>query len=108
MEIEVGCADEIAEAVLRGDVDGRSAPEVQAKLLPLLEGNRKLLIDMTAVGFLSSAGLRMLLLLYRHFAARSGTIVLIGVSDEIQDTMSMTGFSGFFKLVRTRAEAAGA
>ncbi len=107
MEIELTWADGVAEAVIRGDVDGRTAPEVQAKLLPLLEGNRKLLLDMSGVGFLSSAGLRMLLLLYRHFAARSGTIVLIGVSEEIQDTMSMTGFSSFFKLVRTRAEAAG-
>ncbi len=107
MEIEVTRADGVAEAILRGDVDGKSAPEVQAKLLPLLEGNRRLLIDMSGVGFLSSAGLRMLLLLYRHFASRSGTIVLVGVSDEIQDTMSMTGFASFFKLVRTRAEADG-
>jgi anti-anti-sigma regulatory factor len=38
----------------------------------------------------------MLLLLYRHFAAKSGEVILVAVPEEIRDTMSMTGFSSFF------------
>ena len=36
---------------------------------------------MTKVDYLSSAGLRLLLLIYREFAAREGKLVLVGVSD---------------------------
>jgi len=38
----------------------------------------------------------MLLLLYRQATAKDGKVVLVGLSDEIKDTMSMTGFLKFF------------
>jgi len=51
---------------------------------------------MTAVSYLSSAGLRMLLLLYRQTQARRSRIALVGLSEEIRDTMSATGFLDYF------------
>jgi len=40
--------------------------------------------------------LRMLLLIYRQATAKEGRVVLVGLSDEIKDTMTMTGFLKFF------------
>ncbi len=105
MTITVTQKPDHAEAVLTGEIDGRSAPEVQARLVGLAESHTRLLLDMKQVTFLSSAGLRMLLLLYRQFAAKSGEIILIGVTEEIRDTMSMTGFSNFFTFVENASEA---
>jgi len=45
---------------------------------------------------MSSAGLRMLLKLYRSVTGDSGQLVLAGISEEIQDTMEVTGFLQFF------------
>ena len=53
---------------------------------------------MTGVAYMSSAGLRMLLSLYRNISGNQGRIVLVGLSVELQDTMSMTGFLGYFTL----------
>ena len=89
-------------ATIGGEIDGKSAPRVQAELLAALEGGSHLLLDMQAVTFLSSAGLRMLLLLYRQIAAKDGKVVLVGVSEEIQDTMAMTGFSKFFIITESK------
>lgn len=89
-------------ATVTGDIDGKTAPQVQAELLSALQDNNRLMVDMKGVAFLSSAGLRMLLLLYRQIASKKGKVVLVGVSEEIRDTMSMTGFINFFTLADTQ------
>ncbi len=96
MDIEVRTEGNIAVAVISGEIDSKTAPQAEEKLLPVTGEHNKLILDMTKVTFLSSAGLRTLLLLYRQTTAKNGKIVLVGLSDEIKDTMSMTGFMKFF------------
>jgi anti-sigma B factor antagonist len=38
----------------------------------------------------------MLLSLYRQTTAKEGKLVLVGLTEDIQDTMSVTGFLDFF------------
>ncbi|MEW6219611.1 MAG: anti-sigma factor antagonist [Thermodesulfobacteriota bacterium] len=101
MTIETRVDGDHVVAQLSGDIDGKTAPEVQSRLLAALASGNRLLVDMRQVGYLSSAGLRMLLLLYRQVMAKNGRVVLVGVSEEIRDTMSMTGFINFFTLAET-------
>lgn len=102
MNIETKIDGDDVIAAIRGEIDGKSAPQVQTELLAALQNGNRLLIDMQEVSFLSSAGLRMLLLLYRQVATRKGKVVLVGVSEEIRDTMAMTGFINFFTLAANR------
>jgi anti-sigma B factor antagonist len=95
----------IPVATITGEIDGKSAPQAQALLLGVIAKNPLLVLDLTGVGYMSSAGLRIMLLLYRQATARNGRIVLVGLSDEIKDTMSMTGFLDFFALAGTIDEA---
>lgn len=81
---------------IAGDVDANTAALIQAKVLPLAQPKAKLLLDMTKVPYMSSAGLRMLLSLYRQVGSKNGQIVLVGLVEEIKDTMSITGFLDFF------------
>jgi anti-sigma B factor antagonist len=89
-------------ATISGEIDGKTAPQVQSVLLAALQSRNRLLMNMKEVTYLSSAGLRMLLLLYRQVAATKGKVVLACVSEEIRDTMSMTGFINFFTLTDSR------
>jgi len=50
---------------------------------------------------MSSAGLRMLLAMYRQVKSSDAHVVLAGLSEEIEDTMSMTGFLRFFTTSET-------
>jgi len=102
MTIETTVDGDQVIATVKGEIDGKTAPQVQSELLSALENRTLLLVDMQGVSYLSSAGLRMLLLLYRQVTARKGKVVLAGVSEEIRDTMSMTGFINFFTLADTR------
>jgi anti-sigma B factor antagonist len=95
----------VALIELAGDIDGSTAPLVQADVLSMAETNGKMILNMTQVAYLSSAGLRMLLSLYRQVASQSGQIVLVGLSEEIQDTMNVTGFLEYFTVAETLASA---
>src|ERR1051326_1314884 len=108
MNVETSEDNGIGTARLEGALDGKTAPEVREQLRPFLEANSKLILDLTKVDYLSSAGLRLLLLLYRELTARKGKLVLLGVSDDIRTVMSHTGFLNFFTLATSQAEAATA
>jgi anti-sigma B factor antagonist len=99
--IALADAQEVTIVELAGDVDGSTASTIQAQVLALAEPGAKLLMDMSQVPYMSSAGLRMLLSVYRQVTAKEGKVVLVGLSEEIQDTMSITGFLDFFT---TRAD----
>ena len=90
---------------IEGSIDGKTAPVVKQEINPSLEAAKNVILDLSKVDYLSSAGLRLLLLIYREFAAKNGKLVLLGVSQDIQTVMSHTGFLSFFKLADSRAEA---
>ncbi len=96
MDVAIKQMGDVNVVDISGEIDGKTAPEAQAKIVPLTENGGKLLLDMTQVPFMSSAGLRMMLMLYRQMSAKNGRIALVGLSDEIKDTMDATGFLGYF------------
>ncbi len=102
MKIDVKASRGVSVVAVQGTIDGNTAPQAQEAILPLIQGDCKLLLDMSSVDFMSSAGLRMMLLLYRRVSGVGGRIVLSGVSDEIKDTMELTGFLDFFTTADTR------
>jgi len=96
MEVNLKEQDGIKIAELKGDIDSKTATEAQEKMLPLVDQYKTMVLCMAGVGFMSSAGLRMMLLLYRHATAANGKLALVGLSEQIKDTMAATGFLRFF------------
>jgi anti-sigma B factor antagonist len=96
MEISIKTVGQVTVVEVIGDIDGKTATEVQEQVSAQVQPGVKMILDMTQVGYMSSAGLRMLLATYRQVSSSDGRIVLAGLSEEIEDTMSMTGFLRFF------------
>ncbi len=105
INIETTSQDGVAVVVIQGEIDGATAPQIQNTLLPLVQQHDTLVLDLSGVPYMSSAGLRTMLLLYRQAATHHGTLVLIGVAEPIKDTMSITGFLKFFVICDTTAAA---
>ena len=97
MEIKLEQINGVDVAVLIGEINGHTAPTVQEKLLPMVPADCRVLLDMRQVTYMSSAGLRILLLLYRQISAHEGQVVLTGLPEKIWDTMAITGFLNFFE-----------
>jgi anti-sigma B factor antagonist len=86
-------------------IDGKTAPLVREKVEAALTTAHQVILDMSAVSYLSSAGLRLILLIYREMTAKQGAVVLVGISEDIETTMKYTGFRTFFELADTIDEA---
>jgi anti-sigma B factor antagonist len=105
MNVQVRQEGDIEVIEFEGSLDGKTAPEVREQIQPVLSRAGKLILDLSRVGYLSSAGLRLLLLTYREVTARKGKVVLLGVSPDIKMVMSHTGFLSFFTLADSRDQA---
>lgn len=91
-------ADNVTLIRLSGRIDSQTVPEINAALEPLLVDECRLLVDMEGVTYMSSAGLRTLLVLYQSVETQRGRVVMAGVNEHIQDIMAMTGFLDHFEL----------
>src|SRR5438105_2259319 len=94
MAISCETDDGVAVAVLSGRLDGFTAPDLQAALEKSLENPavRFAVMDMGAVHYLSSAGIRVFLTAHRRLSARHGSLVLAGVRDYCAEVINLTGF----------------
>ena len=105
MKVTTTEQDDITVLQVTGDIDSKTAPEFERNARAATDASKKIAIDLTDVGFMSSAGLRVLLMVYRNIRTQNGNVVLVGVSEDIQDVMSTTGFINFFSIVETVDEA---
>jgi len=105
IEIDIRSLGGVTVVALTGDLDTKTSRAVRSEVLPLAEPGDKIIIDLSEVAYMSSAGLRFLLSLYRHSSNQSGTLILVGISEEIRDTMEVTGFLDFFTACNTVEEA---
>jgi anti-sigma B factor antagonist len=79
-----------------GEITSVTSTDLQDRLLPLIRQDAKLLIDLAAVPYVSSAGLRVLLISHRRAQEVGAAITLFGLSVEVRFVMSATGFLEFF------------
>jgi len=90
-------------------MDALSAGTVQDALMALVdEGERRLLVDLSAVGYLSSAGIRALMIVEKQLHGSSGGLILLGASDQVRNVLETAGLTTLFTLVREPAELAAA
>lgn len=103
MNIQAKEEGSITIITLTGELDGRTAPQVEENLLPLAKPGCKVVLEMSGVPYMSSAGLRILLLLYRQITGQDGKVVLVGLQEMLRDMMAITGFLDFFEDYKTIA-----
>ena len=97
MEIKTSTKDGSTVVEISGSLDGSTVDNAQEKIMPLLTSKTSLILDLKECGYISSAGLRLLLMMAKQLSTQNGVLVLSGVSSEIKDVMEMTGFSNFFR-----------
>ena len=80
-----------------GRLDTATAPEFEQKIGEILEGVSALVLDMTKVEYVSSAGLRVILKVQKVMF-NQGKMKLIGVSESVMEVFEITGFSNILKI----------
>lgn len=102
MDIQVEKYDHTTVILIDGQLNAATTSQIQDQVLASARDGRRILLDMSGVTYLSSAGLRMLLLLYRRIHDTHGLMALAGLSEEVSDVMSITGFLDLFTVYNSR------
>jgi anti-sigma B factor antagonist len=97
MDVNVRVEAGVTVVEVAGELTYQSAPAARTLILAAATPDGKMVLDMSRVSYLSSAGLRMLLMVYRTITGQGGRVCLAGLPEDIRNTMSITGFLGFFR-----------
>jgi len=108
MKINTADKEGIKIIKISGNLDGNTAPQAQEEIMPFLSSNCSLILDLGECKYVSSAGLRLLLMIAKQLSSEGGRWALAGVCEEVKDVMEMTGFSGFCKTYGTVSQACSA
>ena len=89
-----------------GRLDSTTSPKFDQHLAALAaSGERGLVIDFGDVEYISSAGLRVLLLLARHMRDQKGRLALCALGDRVRQVFELAGFVPLFQIRESRADA---
>lgn len=108
MDVQVQEKENVTVIYLDGKLDGNAAPLVQEKIMTHVLAGCRLVIDLSKCDYISSAGLRILLMIAKQLAREGGKWGLSSASPEIIDVMDMTGFNSLFTHYDTVADAVSA
>ena len=98
MEIEIKHGTETV-ICLSGQLDTLSSPDLEKEITNILEGNAQNVVrDGGKLTYISSAGLRLLLILQKKMGQKGGTFVLRNIQDSIMEIFKITGFSSFLTI----------
>jgi anti-anti-sigma factor len=93
MQIEIKDAGSSATVVLNGRLDIAGAEVVALPLATLSGVKQAIYVDMAAVSFIASIGLRHLVSASKAVARRGGQFILVDPNDMIVDVITTSGLS---------------
>jgi anti-sigma B factor antagonist len=101
--------DKRGDAILleiKGKLDASTAHKLEEKLLASIDGGeRRLALGCSQLDYISSAGLRVLLLAAKRLSGSNGKIVLYALKDQVKEVFDIAGFSSLFPSFTTREAA---
>jgi|WetSurMetagenome_2_1015567.scaffolds.fasta_scaffold00045_42 anti-anti-sigma factor len=105
MDISVVKQKDASVITLRGRLDSATAATAQEKIMPEIVPDCRVVLDMSGCEYVSSAGVRLLLLMAKTAARGRGKVSVACMLGEIREVMEMTGFGDMFPCYSTVAEA---
>ena len=89
-----------------GRIDGTNAKAFEEALLGRIDaGDNQILMNFEGINYISSAGLRVLLMAAKRTSQSAGQLALCGVQDHIQEVFK---FSGFAEIIPIHDDRPGA
>ena len=102
MRLETQTIDGVLVLHPVGRLDSTSSPELERVLTENLEaGTKRLLFDFGDLDYISSAGLRVVLLAGKRLRAVQGKMALVGMRDVVREVFEMSGCLSLFAVAET-------
>jgi anti-sigma B factor antagonist len=108
MEITVDEVGDIRVVRIAGNLDTQTSPVTEEQLTQLIEdGATKILLDFEKLNYISSSGLRVLLVAHKRLEGISGQVRICNPNTMVREVFDTSGFSEIFSVYGSQAEALG-
>lgn len=98
MQIKTNISNQNLIISLSGRLDTITSPQLEEEInRNSLDGIKTVTLDMRELEYISSAGLRVILMLYKKMTGAGGRLRLINVNDMIMEILTMTGMDSFLE-----------
>ncbi len=106
MEVRTERHDAALVAGVEGRIDSAVVQEFEDALkVAMGDGGGAVILDLEGVSYVSSAGLRAILLVAREIWKRDATFALCALAEPVRQVFDIAGFDKIIKIHGTRAEA---
>ncbi|GAA5237051.1 STAS domain-containing protein [Verticiella sediminum] len=93
-------------AAPQGQLNSVNSAEAEAELLAHVNGGaHKLALDFGKLDYISSAGLRVVLVLAKRLKQAEGKLVIFGMQPHVREVFDISGFLAILNVVDTREQA---
>ena len=99
MHIKLINRGEEGELLLAGRLDSSTAPEVEEIVLQVADRFDQVILNMAQLEDISSAGLRILKLLYMALRKKEGELKVKNANKLVMEVFEMTGFVGLLTFI---------
>lgn len=108
MKISVSPSGSFFKVSIHGKLDANSASEAEGGLFDAIaKGDGSMLLDLSSLDYVSSAGLRVMLVVAKRVQQRGGKLALFGLNGNVKEVFEISGFSAVFKIFGDEPEASG-
>lgn len=83
---------------IEGRLDTNSAPQAEKEIIDSLDNVTELILDFKNLAYISSAGLRLLLMLHKKMLA-CGKMTVVNANDMVKEIFAVTGFADVLTIV---------
>ena len=109
MDIQKERVGKVDVVTVNGRLDGIYSTAFANQVGELITGEHpKILIDFTDIDYVSSAGLRALLVLMKKATASGSVFALCGINAQVREVLDISGFTPMFTIHQDRAEGLAA
>ena len=106
LSIETDNTQSVSVMKVKGRVDSDTAPELDDALTKLLQDNKnKIVLNLQAVDYMSSAGLRAMVKAYQNAKKSGGDVRLASVSTPVEVILRTVGMMQMLQMYPTDQEA---
>lgn len=105
MEITVKKDSGITVVCPNGRIDTSTAKNFEEGIMKLIPNNQQIIISFSDTSYISSAGLRVILVAGKKIASMNGQLALSEMSDKIYEVFKMSGFDKILKIYPTFEDA---
>lgn len=106
MEISTRTQGEATIVAIAGSLDSVTSPKAKEALDAVVAGGgHKLALDFSALDYISSAGLRVLLGTAKQVGAKGGALRTFGLNQTVREVFDISGFSSILAVFPAEADA---